>query len=106
LVLQDSWGLGVGLTPPRKTIIVTKPSIKKGGQSPPRAVAPRRRRRRRNKKKKKKKKLWNEPTGGSRATYTSVDIAGSTFAENRFLLLIAYTSIFSEINILVCCIRV
>jgi hypothetical protein len=34
LVLQDSWGLGVGLTtPPHKTIIVTKPS-KKGRPKP------------------------------------------------------------------------
>jgi hypothetical protein len=42
LVLQDSWGLGVGLTtPPHKTIIITKPSkeICEGGQSPHQAVA-------------------------------------------------------------------
>jgi hypothetical protein len=35
LVLQDSWGLGVGLTtPPRKIIIVTEPSKKEGRPNP------------------------------------------------------------------------
>jgi hypothetical protein len=45
MVLQDCWGLGVGLTtPPHKTIIVTKKKEKEGGgggESPPRAVTPR-----------------------------------------------------------------
>jgi hypothetical protein len=35
LVLQNIWGLGVGLTtPPCKTIIVTKPSKKEGRPKP------------------------------------------------------------------------
>jgi hypothetical protein len=34
LVLQNGWGLGVGLTPPCKTIIVTKPSKERPKPTP------------------------------------------------------------------------
>jgi hypothetical protein len=58
--------LGVGLTtPPRKTIIVTKPSKKEnGGQSPFRAVALR--------KKKKKKFDFNWPYSGTTSTKSNL----------------------------------